>query len=203
MKNKLFLAGVLGFALVLGLVLSGCDNGNGNGGSNATKFEGVWRNPNGSHQTYTFTENTVTRTADDDITWSATFDFTDTAITFTPASGNSWTQNYILSGSVLSLDVDENHPYGPFLFQKTGATKFEGTWKNSGGEQPTYAFTDNRVVLSNNTGGTWEGIFAFTDDSITFTSSLSVFWTQDYTFSGNTLTLSSDGQHSFGNFQKQ
>jgi hypothetical protein len=146
MRNKVVFAGALGFALVFGLVIMGCKNGT-TPEEKTTKFEGVWRSPSGPHQTYAFTEDTVARTADDDIMWSATFSFTDTTITFTPISGNLWTQNYILSGSVLSIDNDGSHPAGPFLFQKTGATKFEGTWKNtSAGTQPTYAFTDNRVV---------------------------------------------------------
>jgi hypothetical protein len=168
-----------------------------------TKFEGVWRNPYGSHQTYTFTGNTVVRTADDSQTWSATFVFTDTTITFTPTSGSSWTQNYTLSESVLSIDADGSHPSGPFLIQKTGATKLEGTWKNSNGTQSTYVFTDNRVVYSND-GSTWEGVFAFTDASIAFIWSSTSFWTQSYKLEGNELEISNDdGNHPYGTFVKQ
>jgi hypothetical protein len=198
MKERRFLAGVL---LALGLVTVGCDNGTT---EETKKFDGTWRNPNGNHPSYAFIMNSVTGSNDDFDLSSATFVYTDTTITFTPTSGSPWTQNYILSENVLSLDTDVSHPYGPFLKQKPGATKFEGTWKNTGaGTEPTYAFTDNRVVYSNNTGGTWEGIFAFTDSSMTFTRSLSTSWTQSYTLSGNILTIVSDSEHSYGDFQKQ
>jgi hypothetical protein len=177
MKNKRFFAGILGFTLVFGLTICGCPTDSDGGGGNVIKFEGVWRSPNGSHQTYTFTGNTVVRTADAGQTWSATFVFTDTTITFTPTSGSSWTQNYTLSESVLSINADGSHPYGSFLIQKTGATKFEGTWKNSHGTRPAYTFTNNRVVYSDNDGNTGEGVFAFTDASITFIRSSTNSWT--------------------------
>jgi hypothetical protein len=114
MNKKWLLLGITGLALVFGLIFIGCPTDSDGEGGNVTKFEGVWRNPNGSHQTYTFTGNTVVRTADDGQTWSATFVFTDTTITFTSTSGSSWTQNYTLSESELSIDTDGSHPYGTF-----------------------------------------------------------------------------------------
>jgi hypothetical protein len=120
MKHKQFVMGMVSLMLVFALIIIGCptDNTDGdNDGETEITFEGTWRNPYGSHQTYTFSGNTVTRTADDGITWTVTFTFTDTTITFNPSSDSSWTQEYTLSATELKITEDGAHAYGTFIKQ--------------------------------------------------------------------------------------
>jgi hypothetical protein len=120
MKNKRFLAGIPGLVLVFGLIICGCPtDSDGGGGGNVAKFEGVWRNPYGSHATYIFTGYDVSFTNDSNVSWSGTFTFNDTTITFNNPNGTpaSWTQTYTLSETSLTLTNIEGQPgssYGTF-----------------------------------------------------------------------------------------
>jgi hypothetical protein len=121
MKNKRFFAGILGFALVFGLILCGCPtDGDDGGGNMPTKFEGTWRN-NGSQGEetwdilYTFKGSTfICENLDDK--FSGTFTFTANTITFTVDWG-SWTQNYELVDTTLTLEQDQDMHYNG-SFQK-------------------------------------------------------------------------------------
>jgi hypothetical protein len=55
MKNKMDLAGVLGFVLVFGLFLIGCPmDGDSTGEGQVTKFEGTWKKLTLMHHGYIF-----------------------------------------------------------------------------------------------------------------------------------------------------
>jgi hypothetical protein len=106
---------VLMVLIVIGFM--GCDNDTTSGVGEPTKFEGTWKNPAGSQNTYTFTGNNWSRTNNSDQNANGTFTFTDTTITFVPTSGNSWSQGYTLSATQLSLDNVGGVPYGDFSKQ--------------------------------------------------------------------------------------
>jgi hypothetical protein len=122
MTNRRVLTGILAVALVFGFV-AGCDNGNNSGGGNAvTEFEGKWQQQSGTvTHVYTFTSNTMTYTGGT-IKRNGTFTFTDTAISFIPATANTWTgwtQGYTLEDGTLTLtdDKEASHPNGAFQKQ--------------------------------------------------------------------------------------
>jgi hypothetical protein len=120
MKNGRFFAGILGFALVFGLIFIGCPTDSDGGGGNVTKFEGTWDNSGESWKLiYRFTGNKVEYSDHTNNTWSGTFTFTDTTITFSTSPSNSWTQDYTLKGNELKIsEADGNHPYGTFVKQE-------------------------------------------------------------------------------------
>ncbi|GHV51338.1 hypothetical protein AGMMS49579_06440 [Spirochaetia bacterium] len=120
MKRKLIGKGILAIVLVFGFIVIGCSTGGGTdtpkGEEQVTKFEGTWQNGGGSN--YTFTGYTVAFSpASGTGAWTGTFEFTDTTITFKPVDGTSWTQEYTLSESTLTLVQVTGHYYGTFQKQ--------------------------------------------------------------------------------------
>jgi hypothetical protein len=100
MKNKF---GLILLLLIMagGMIMmtTGCSNSTG-GDETPTKFEGEWKlESDGSYRIYSFSGNRITSrdSRDESYTWSGTFTFTDTTITFTPTSHEDvpqWTQGY-------------------------------------------------------------------------------------------------------------
>jgi hypothetical protein len=122
MKNRMLAVGVLLMVVALAAGLMGCEH---DPVSNATKFEGTWRNQ-GSNDAgtdswdlvYTFTDNAFTYDNNRGDTVSGTFTFTDTTITFSPEGDESWTQNYTLAGNNLYLEwEDGGHANGTFTLE--------------------------------------------------------------------------------------
>jgi hypothetical protein len=119
-RSKIFLSGMLVFALVFGLIVMGCPTDGGTEEeNNVTKFEGTWANKGDNWDlVYTFTGNRVKYSDHTNNTWSGTFAFTDTEITFS-VSQNTWTQGYTLEGNTLIIaNTGGNNPYGTFLKQE-------------------------------------------------------------------------------------
>jgi hypothetical protein len=82
-------------------------------------------------------------------------------------------------------------------------TKFEGTWRNPGGNHPAYVFIGDNFELSNSTEqSVLSGTFTFTDTTITFIPFSGESWTQDYTLEGEQLSLTNDSVHNYGDFIK-
>jgi hypothetical protein len=126
----LSLVRILVSALVfgLGLSLTSCEDLSGNNSSNSggddnqtagtLTFEGTWRNPFGSHPTFTFTNDSFVSFNDSNPRiFQGSFTFTDSEITFIPSTGDTWTQGYTLSATELILTQVPNHNYGTFVKQ--------------------------------------------------------------------------------------
>jgi hypothetical protein len=108
MKKRAVSALVLIIAGVIFMAgMTGCDNGTNGTTDTITKFEGTWKTQDDAddYWIYTFTGKNITgkHDGDDDaekFEWTGTFTFTETHITFNPASSNpstplsSWTQKY-------------------------------------------------------------------------------------------------------------
>jgi len=121
MKNRMLAVGVLLMVVALAAGLMGCEH---DPVSNATKFEGTWRNQGSNdaggswNYVYTFTDNAFTFDNNRGYTSSGTFTFTDTTITFSPEGVASWTQNYTLAGNNLYLEwEDSGHANGTFTLE--------------------------------------------------------------------------------------
>jgi hypothetical protein len=126
MRNKVVF-GLISIMLIIGMVFMACDTPTNDDGDNTaitpqtTKFEGTWKNPYGSHSTYTFTGYNVTFTNDSNNSWSGTFTFTDTTITFNRPVDmpTSWTQTYELLETSLTLTNIAEQPSGNYgTFEK-------------------------------------------------------------------------------------
>jgi uncharacterized lipoprotein NlpE involved in copper resistance len=110
MKSKMVF--VLIVLLVFGLVLVGCDNGT----TDTTKFEGTWENITDEGTiSYIFSGSNYTgaKSWDSEDSFSGTFTFTETTITFS-FGDDSWTQNYTLFGDTLTLDATGDRFNGTF-----------------------------------------------------------------------------------------
>jgi hypothetical protein len=190
MKNKQILMRILANVLVFGLVFVGCKQPTDSEENNMTKFEGTWRNPNGNHPAYTFINDTYKITNYEGFLAQGTFSFDDTTITFIPAEGESWTQEYTLNGNDLIITyLDDGHNYGQFIKNwERQETRFEGEWKSG---TRTFAFSFNHFEFSDNSQNfSKTGNFTFTDTTITFIpTDGSNSWTQDYTLQNDTLNL--------------
>jgi hypothetical protein len=204
MKNKLIGKGILVIMLVFGLISVGCPTDD-SGGTKMTKFEGTWRNPNGDHPAYTFAGDTYVASNYDGYSAEGTFTFTDTTITFIPAEGESWTQNYTLNGNDLILAyLDDGYSYGQFIKNwERQKTKFEGVWKNG---NMVFKFNFDHFEFSESSQGLSKpGNFTFSDTTITFITPSDDRWTQDYTLQDDTLNLQQPqgGGYGWGTFTKQ
>jgi hypothetical protein len=85
-----------------------------------TKFEGTWLN--GSDRKFSFSayQWEYSETSQNLLN-SGNFTFTDTAITFTPQLGSTWTQNYTLENNSLNLEQPQpqngGYAWGKFVKQ--------------------------------------------------------------------------------------
>jgi hypothetical protein len=107
MKNKRFLAGILGFTLVFGLIFIGCPmDSDDEGGKMPTKFEGTWKHimPEAQNATFTFTNQNVTYQKDNLARVYGTFAFDDTTLTISFTNGDTRVYAYSLVESTLTLE---------------------------------------------------------------------------------------------------
>jgi len=117
------IAGIIALLAVIGFSMLACDNG-----TTGSPLQGTWKNEfddSDGHNvlTYKFTGSNFSCT----YTWpgvngtySGTFSFTDTTITFnmTAPSSDTWTQNYTITGKTLYLQRDaQGHFNGSYIKQ--------------------------------------------------------------------------------------
>jgi hypothetical protein len=99
--------------LLFGFILVGCSNGTTD---TPTKFEGTWElSTDEGTISYIFSGSnyTGTRSWDSEDSFSGTFTFTETTITFY-FGDDSWTQDYTLSGDTLVLEANGDRFNGTF-----------------------------------------------------------------------------------------
>lgn len=105
------LIGFIAVLAIIGLSMTAC------GGDDTTKFEGTWRNPGGNNPTFTFIGNTYTHSNNAGAINSGTFTYTQTRISFTTTTGDTWSQMYELTGNTLRLEQIPGRNFGPFVKQ--------------------------------------------------------------------------------------
>jgi hypothetical protein len=113
MKLRKFLFVVL----CMSLVMAGCANSPVL--AEIHSLEGMWRNPSGSHPTYTFMGDRVSFKDDRGNSWEGSFILTLTEITFIKETGTEavWTQEFTFKGDALKLERMPGHHYGTFKKQ--------------------------------------------------------------------------------------
>jgi len=126
MKRTFKFLGSVVIMVVIVLSVSACDDGSTS--SSPTKFEGRWLNL-AAINNFGYTDFSVTftgngfvwkTTGSNNSTAKGSFTFTETTITFKPASGQTWqtfTQGYTLSGNVLNLAQGGQFGFGAFTKQ--------------------------------------------------------------------------------------
>jgi hypothetical protein len=121
MKSRQILVGILGLSLALG-GLAGCKTEGEEAVEAVGKFEGSWRSANATGTfdvEYEFKGNEFTcYVHHNDLSFSGTFSYTETEITFIRSTTNTWTQKYTIADNVLVLEIDEgSHFNGRFTKQ--------------------------------------------------------------------------------------
>jgi hypothetical protein len=175
-----------------------------------TQFEGIWicqYPPNEKFENlgiYEFRGNTYSFKTKGKVTSSGVFSFTDMAITFYPAKGKSWTQNYGISGgNSLTLAQSGRQWWGPF--GKAGALS-DGAYKHVAAEKSKNATIVLRGASFTYTwdgGGGKEGTFKNDGQNIVFTTTAGDIWVTRYTAAGNWIWLWDPGSWWwYGLFQK-